>query len=112
MTKLTKTLYTLIFSVVLQVGSTHANNQNSSFAFNKLTESLCESAETDQLIQLKRSLRQAKSHIRAIYPDVQCEGQSLLSLAVSNQSERVINYLKLRAKPETVTKARQLLTSK
>jgi len=112
MTKLSRILYTLVLSVVLQVGSSHANSQNSSFAFNKLTETLCESAKTDQLIQLKRSLRQAKSHIRAIYPDIQCEGQSLLSLAVSNQSERVINYLKLRAKPETVTKTRQRLTSK
>lgn len=79
-----------------------ANERTSSFSFKKLSNSLCESAESDSVYQFRRVLRASKHHIRTIYLDVDCGGQSLLSVATSSHSDSVINYLKLKAQPESV----------
>ena len=104
MKKLSKTLSRTIY-IALLIASTAssarlANNNSSSYRFDKMAESLCDSAKTDRVNTLRRSLRNARTHIRTIYPDVQCEGQTLLAVAEYNQSESVISYLKLKAKPE------------
>ena len=101
MNRLFKILYTFLVIGSLASNSAIASDNNSSHSFKKLAQSLCESAKTDQVFQLRSSLRRAKTHIRTIYPDIKCDGQSLLNLAVSNKSERVVAYLQLRAKPET-----------
>ena len=97
---LTKTVYITLLLAATASSVLLANNNSSSYRFNKMAESLCDSAKSDQLSTLRRSLRNARTHIRTVYPDVQCEGLTLLAIAEKNQSESVISYLKLRAKPE------------
>ena len=97
---ITKTVYIALLLVSTASSALLANNISSSYQFNKMAESLCESAKTDQISTLRRSLRDARTHIRTIYPDVQCEGQTLLAIAEKNQSESVISYLKMKANPE------------
>jgi len=89
-----------------------ADSRPEGYSFNKLVKKVCQYTKSNQVTQLRSSLRKAKTHIRVIYPYIECDGQSLLSLAVSNQSERVVRYLKLRAKPEVITDANQFAFSK
>jgi len=89
-----------------------ADSRPEGYSFDKLVKKVCQHTKNDKVTQLRSSLRKAKTHIRTIYPYIECDGQSLLSLAVSNQSERVVSYLKLRAKPEIIADANQLASSK
>lgn len=91
----------LLLNACLANSSILAASNNNSYSFKKLTEKLCQSAITDQLYLFRSDLRKARTHIRTIYPEVVCDGQSLLSVALSNESETISNYLKLRAKPES-----------
>jgi hypothetical protein len=100
MNKLSKTIYIALLIASTASGTLLANNNSSSYRFNKMAESLCDSAKTDQLNILRKSIRNARTHIRTVYPNVQCEGQTLLAVAEQNHSESVISYLKLKAKPE------------
>jgi len=98
-----KSLVTLIsvgvIALCMGVGSVAAEN-NSSFSFKKLANKLCGEAEKGQLFKFKSELRKSKSHIRSIYPQVKCNGQSLMQIAQQNQSDAIVEYLKLKAKPE------------
>ncbi len=103
--------------ILLLIGPTTGNlakasGLETSFSFNKLAQSLCESVKNDQLFQLRYSLRRAKTHIRTIYPQVSCDGQTLLSLATSNQADAVVAYLKLRANPEVISEQSKLASTK
>jgi hypothetical protein len=104
MNKLSKTIYIalLIASTASRtlLANNNNNNNNSSYRFNKMAESLCDSAKTDQLNILRKSVRNARTHMKTLYPNVQCEGQTLLAVAEQNHSESVISYIKLKAKPE------------
>ena len=112
MKNLSKTFYLLAIFVFLIGGSVNANEVHRGFGFDKLARSLCESAKSDQVLQLRTALRRAKAHIRTVYPYVLCDGQSLLSLATLNSSKRVVKYLKLRARPEAELEHKQLVSSK
>jgi len=73
---------------------------SSSHSFKKLTASLCESTTNDKVLEMRTNLRRAKADIRTIYPYVKCENVSLMSYALANQSQRVIDFLNKKAKPE------------
>ena len=75
--------------------SGHAMSADStSFSFNKLADSLCESAKNNQLAKIRADLLTAKLHIRNIYAYVQCDGLALLDVATLNQSAKVTAYLR------------------
>jgi hypothetical protein len=99
MSKLLTIAYIAALTVSLASSSLLANNNSSSYSFNKLAESLCESAKEDRVLNLRRQLRNARSHIREIYLDIDCDGESLLTVAEDNQSNTVIKYLELKANP-------------
>lgn len=98
----------LAFIGLLACTSVMASSNNHSLSLNKLAQSLCESSKTDQVTKLRSTVMHAKTHIRTIYSQIKCDGQSLLSVAIENQSEAVVEYLKLRAKPEANVKQSQL----
>lgn len=112
MMNLAKMLSVLLISSLLMSNVVNASNQNSSHSFNKLAQALCKNAKEDQLYQLRSNLRRAKSHIRTIYPQVSCNGESLLSLATANQSKSVVAYLKSKAAPEEINSHKQSLSAK
>jgi len=112
MMKLAKILSVLLISGLMASNMANASNHNSSFSFNKLSQSLCKNAENDQLFQLRSNLRRAKTHIRSIYPQISCNGQTLLSLATDNQAESVVVYLNLKANPEVTSQQNQQLSAK
>lgn len=111
MINLAKILSVLLISGLLASNTANASNHNSSFSFNKLSQSLCENAKNDQLYQLRSNLRRAKTHIRTIYPQVSCDGQSLLSLATASQAESVVAYLNSKAQPEVINQQNQLVSA-
>ena len=94
------TLLATVFFVSDRVG---AQDRTSSFSFKKLTNSLCETAKSDQLFHFKYKLKKAKENVWSIYPDVKCSGKSLLLIATENQAYSVISYLKLKANPENIS---------
>jgi hypothetical protein len=102
----------LLLTACFASSSTLAASNNSSYSFKKLSQKLCESAATDHLFLLRHDVRKARTHIRTIYPEVVCDGQSLLSVALANESEAVSNYLKLRAKPESIRETDHLVSAK
>ena len=112
MMNLAKILSVVLMSGLSAISTANASNHNNSFSFNKLSQSLCESAKKDQLYQLRSNLRRARIHIRTIYPQVSCSGQTLLSLASANQAESVVAYLNLKAKPELINRAKRLISAK
>lgn len=73
-----------------------------SYGFRKMATSLCERAASDQPLRMRSILRKANTHIRTVYLEVDCNGQSLLEVATTNQSKKVSNYLKRKANPEQI----------
>ena len=100
MNRLTKIIYISLLIGSLTSGSLFASSNNSSHRFNELAESLCESAQEDRVMKLRRQLREARTHIRTIYVEVSCNGKTLLTVAEENQAKSVIDYLQLKASPE------------
>ncbi len=102
-----KSISTILYITIL-LGSAASStvfsaDQNSSFGFAKLSVSLCSSAEQNDVVKLRTELTKARTHIRTVYPQISCDGQSLLSIAKSNQSDAVATYLQLKAKPEVTS---------
>jgi len=96
-----KSIYLAVFIGYVSSGTVVMAETSSSYSFNKLSSSLCEKVKNNQLIKFRRALTKARTHIRNIYPDVKCDGQSLLSLAMENQSDSIVGYLKQKANPES-----------
>ena len=70
-----------------------ADSYHSSYSFNKLQASLCQTAETNRVMKFRYQLRQAKTHIRAIYSQISCDGETLLAVAKGNNSADIVHYL-------------------
>lgn len=85
----------IIFSAFGSLDST-ASGLNSSYSFQKLQVSLCENAKLNQVVKLRHNLRQARAHIRSIYSEVSCQGSTLLSVAMDNNADKMVSYLKLK----------------
>jgi hypothetical protein len=100
MTNLAKYISILLLTSSSVINVANAVNHTNSFSFNKLSESLCENVANNNLLQLRLNLSHAKTHIRTIYPQVSCDGQSLLLLATVNHAQSIVTYLNLKAKPE------------
>lgn len=111
MKTISKLVTALLIAVSLVGTPAMSEVHNSSYSFNKLAQSLCKITKSDQLYQLRSQLRRAKTHIRTIYPQIDCDGQTLLSLAVSSQAQSIVSYLKLKARPEAAVKVNHLITS-
>jgi len=105
-----KSIYLAVFIGYVSSGAVVMAETSSSYSFNKLSSSLCEKVKNNQLIKFRRALTKARAHIRNIYPDVKCDGQSLLSLAMENQSDSIVEYLKLKAKTEGELVQKQLVS--
>ena len=84
-------LYTSLLVISIMATSATSSERNTSFAFNKLSQSLCSSAANDDLIKLRSKLTKARTHIRTVYLQVTCDGVSLLTMAKSNQADTVVN---------------------
>jgi len=106
-----KTIF-LFLLTLLVANVSAAKAESSSYSFKKLSRSLCEITLQDQVVKFRIELRKAKAHIRNIYPKIKCDGESLLSLAATNQSDSIVEYLKLRAKPELLQEGQQLVSRK
>ena len=75
-----------------------ADNHHSSYSFNKLQTSLCFQAKENKVAQFRIQLREARTHIRAIYSQVTCQGESLIEVAKNNNSENIVNYLNIKTR--------------
>ncbi|MDH5629752.1 MAG: DUF3718 domain-containing protein [Gammaproteobacteria bacterium] len=69
------------------------NELERSYSFNKANTKLCHYAKNNQLLKFRRTLRQARYHIKAIYPAIDCDGKTLTDIAINNQSTNIIKYL-------------------
>jgi len=98
------TFYALLILSVFGLNAVGAAQLSSSYSFNKLQSSLCENAKLNQVIKLRFNLRKARTHIRTIYAEVNCQGASLLSIAAENNAEEMVAYLKLKTESNSVVK--------
>jgi len=104
-------LVAITLSCLVACKLANASSNANSYSFNKLIASLCETAKNDQLFHLRSNLRKARHHIRTIYPEIKCDGVSLLSIAMENQADSVIKYLKLKAQPEILSVQSEIRTA-
>jgi len=98
------TFYALLIFSVFSLNTVGAAQLNSSYSFNKLQSSLCENAKLNQVIKLRLNLRKARTHIRTIYAEVNCQGASLLSIAAENNAEEMVAYLRLKTESNPAIK--------
>ncbi|MEP1741511.1 MAG: DUF3718 domain-containing protein [Kangiellaceae bacterium] len=108
MTLVKTTLLTALLLVIGVSQTQAANFQHSSYSLNKLQASLCLAAKANKVVKFRYQLRQAKTHIRAIYSDITCEGDSLLAVAIDNNSEQVVDYLNTKTSGLQVSSTKQL----
>ncbi|MBV1908787.1 MAG: DUF3718 domain-containing protein [Kangiellaceae bacterium] len=95
--KFTKALVSsLLFTAVLGLNTVKAEPLNQSFSFKKFQQSLCEDAAQNKVIKLRNELRQARTHIRTVYSQINCKGNSLLNLARASGSQKVVSYLEAK----------------
>jgi|GEM_PF-2980891 len=104
------TLFSIIAIIIGVLASTHTHSAeiNNSYSFNQLSASLCLAAKEDKPTQLRILLRQAKMHIRNIYADVRCHGETLLEVARRYHAEKVADYLRLKTKGLPLSNAKKM----
>ena len=95
-----KPLISLILTGLFASSLVTAVDTHNSFGFQKLNHSLCQTVANDNVLAMRSVLRKANVHIRAIYPQVQCDKSTLLSYAIQHKSDNIIQYLQRKAKPE------------